>query len=900
MGFLDGLRGGQYLGFSTQNVPIIDITKYAPLFTSPKVSSGTDKSNDTDGIKTFRGETENYNDGLRYVANEKADAHSKMVTAVETNNKDLFIESQSRLADAYSLETELNNSKLWMEQNYTALNKNMENYEPTSTAWIKTEGDKIVPVGFKGKSGSSLIDSRYLHGNKSYNISEMSNYWDDITKGSPNFDPKTGHLKDVPERVNAQTAFGVPKGTDSRNEILEIFNAAQSGYSEYKNVLINKEKQGDGVYEHSKFPLYGTDIWSIKTRNNDINIETAAGVTWNMLSSPAQLQEIDNFYKSVSKDPEQLNYLSSKLLLIRPEDLGEGKTIKDAKNYIKDEFDKTISDVSAYKYGAYTIIPLDVNGNQVKEDSPNVAGYKGLLVPVDINKPNADELLRSLVTEDTLPIFTEAYVGNKANDLKGVYSQRSIEEDLNRYLIKQAADTNVNIGDKVKVSKMNTLSGEAIPMFAASADQGTRTSANFNFGNNSRGVANIKLNRVNYGNAYTLSEHVTAPTSAYIVGGNNVIGAGSLSEGWEVSTYKGEVSNMPLAIRYDEFNDKTKIYYNNVQKNLEPFGLSNLIGGGDAAYNDFINDPNSFIFSNTEGNTYLDIIDNSNLNPDEKLYVANVIGLLNGIGHGPGTGSLDYKSIKDNAYYGRNYNGTPLSNFNYMNVSDEVIDIASDMIDYGGMVYQYKQMKENSSGLRDVNIGNKIINQNAMYLTESDVMIDNLSVWNNDYGLDTPYFRADMEYDIGSNPAAFLALEVNVSGTANPKKDTQISALGGNNYSLDELVRMYKVNVNDINKIIAEDINADQKINKIIKEINDKTGGGLAITHNYKTIGNDKNKLVTDGFITLSPNEVLSSAGGRYEKDIHAVYSNKYGNIGFDNFNNLKNWLNSTIITSDE
>lgn len=900
MGFLDGLRGGQYLGFSTQNVPVIDITKYAPLFTSPNISSSTGKSDDSEGIKTFRGDTENYNDVLRYVANEKADARSNMVIAVETNNKELFTESQIRFVNASALETEMNNSKLWMEQNYTALTKNMESYEPTSTAWIKTEGDKIVPVGFKGKSGSSLIDPRYLHGNKSYNVSEMLNYWDDITKESPNFDPRTGHLRDVNERVNAQTAFGVPKGTNSRTEILKIFEDAKGGYSEYKNILINKEKQGDGVYEHQQFPLYGTDIWSIKTTNNDINIETAAGVTWNMLSSNAQLQEIDNFYKDVFRDPSQLNYLSAKPLIIRPEDLGEGKTIEDAKSYIEDEFDKTISDVSAYKYGTYTIIPLDVNGNQVKEDSPNVVGYIGLLIPVDTDNPNADELLRSLVTEDTLPIYAEAYVGNKANDLKGVYSQRSIEKDLNRYLIKKSADANINIGDKVKVNKMNTLSGEAIPAFANPDTQGQRANVKFNFGYTGTGIANIKLNRVKYGNAYTLSENITAPTRAYIVGSNDAIGAGSLNEGWNIRTYKGEVSNMPLAIRYDEFDEKTQAYYGNTKKKLQQFGLSDLIGGNNASYNDFINDPNSFVFTNTDGTTYLNIINNSTLNEDEKIYIANVIELLDGISVGPGTSNLDYKSIKNNAYYGKKYDGTPLSNFNSMNVSDEVFEIASNIIDYGGMVYQYKQMRENSSSLRDVNIGNKIINQNAMYLTESDVMIDNLSVWNDDYGLDTPYFRAEMEYNIGSNPASFLELEVNVTGTANPKKDTQISALGGNNYSLDELVRMYKVDVEYINEIVAKDISADQKINEIIKEINNKTGGGLTITHNYKTIGNDKNKLVTDGFITLSPNEVSSSAGGRYEKDIYNMYANKYGNIGFDNFNNLKNWLNSIVINSEE
>ena len=59
MGFLDGLRGGQYLGFTSQNVPVIDVLSAAPLFQQPK-ATGSSKD-DFEPIDAWEGTTANWN-----------------------------------------------------------------------------------------------------------------------------------------------------------------------------------------------------------------------------------------------------------------------------------------------------------------------------------------------------------------------------------------------------------------------------------------------------------------------------------------------------------------------------------------------------------------------------------------------------------------------------------------------------------------------------------------------------------------------------------------------------------------------------------------------------------------------------------------------------------------------
>ncbi|MFA6754587.1 MAG: hypothetical protein WCR68_01980, partial [Candidatus Dojkabacteria bacterium] len=261
--------------------------------------------------------------------------------------------------------------------------------------------------------------------------------------------------------------------------------------------------------------------------------------------------------------------------------------------------------------------------------------------------------------------------------------------------------------------------------------------------------------------------------------------------------------------------------------------------------------------------------------------------------------ALSYEEIKTNAYLGRDASGKSIIDPN--NISDELQNVISEIIDYGGMVYQYKQMSDKASGLINVHLDNKIINQNGMYLTEPDVMIDQNSNWNKNYGLDTPYFSVEFEYNIGSNFDSFLGLELNVSGIPSQNDDKIISSLGSNNYTIKELVKIYEVNVDDIKTIVNdEDLAADMKINGIVNLISKKTGDGLEIKHNYKSLNNNKDIIIMDGFASLTPNEVASPSGGKYDKDIFSMYSSKYGNMGFDNYNNLSSWLNNSATIKTE
>ena len=50
----------------------------------------------------------------------------------------------------------------------------------------------------------------------------------------------------------------------------------------------------------------------------------------------------------------------------------------------------------------------------------------------------------------------------------------------------------------------------------------------------------------------------------------------------------------------------------------------------------------------------------------------------------------------------------------------------------------------------------------------------------------------------------------------------------------------------------------------------------------------------------MTPNEVAGPSGGEYSKDVFNMYSSKYGNMVFDNYNNLSSWLNNSATIKTE
>ena len=673
MGFLDGLRGGQYLGFTSQNVPVIDVLSAAPLFQQPKATDSSSKD-DFEPIDAWEGTTANWNNSYQQAQGMKSQAKYEMEKTFRSGDKQGYNRAYSAYNDAMQLETNLRMSKVQLESAKTEDINRLSGYDPNSKAWIDVEGGHALPVGFTGDVTSSLIKANNYSQGKVRKVADMNNWYDQSTYNIPPIDEK-GRLRPVDARASGRTAYGVLKGTDSNKEILQLFRDGKTAYNSNNWVLNEADISAGNIGFTANAPLYDSQIWKYKTKNNLMNIETAAQLTYENLSSDARKQEKDKVVDMLMTNPSQLNYIAAKVFAVDPDDLGEGKTMKDAKENIESQIQHLIANDPVYANGGYEI-----------QETTN--GYKAFLVPVKkelLDDPNAAEIFQDLVTGVTINDITASYVSNKANNLKRVYAITDLEKDVDRYLLKQAADTNINIGSKTPVTKMN-LKSYAIAAFADPDNQGKTRAVDFNYGtnNSSNGIALTNLNAVSYGNAYQPAQDVNVTGETFLVDNDGSIRAGSLNQNWKVDSYLGEVSNMPLSVRVIDFGQKTQIFYNDfIQDYLASLGLNNLVGGSTGSYNDFMEDPNSFLFTNTKGNEYANIIQNSNLNNDEKLYIKNLVDILTGNIKGQTYVSLDYSKLKSYAYSGKSLDGNALG-INPTNLSNEVTNLASALIDYGG------------------------------------------------------------------------------------------------------------------------------------------------------------------------------------------------------------------------
>ena len=99
MGFLDGLR--QYLGFTSQNVPI-DVLSAAPLFEQPKATDSSSKD-DFEPIDAWEGTTANWNNSYQQAQGMKSQAKYEMEKSFRSGDKQGYNRAYSAYNDAMQL-----------------------------------------------------------------------------------------------------------------------------------------------------------------------------------------------------------------------------------------------------------------------------------------------------------------------------------------------------------------------------------------------------------------------------------------------------------------------------------------------------------------------------------------------------------------------------------------------------------------------------------------------------------------------------------------------------------------------------------------------------------------------------------------------------------------------------
>ncbi len=868
MGFLNGLRGGQYLGFTTQNVPTIDILSTAPLFQRASGSSGSSgKSSDIDPIDTWEGESYNWNNAMNKASAMQSQGKSLMRKGVMNEDQEMFQQGRSLVTQGNYMQTQLESNRIYLKNTRDAEITRLGQYDSNSIAWQEREGNVAMPVGFTGDANSSLFDPNNYRGGKMYRVSDMEGYHNQYSYDFSYLNDQTGQIDQNVDRIAAgDNSYGVMKGTDSNKEMLQLLQDAKTTYQEQGFVDLSRTE----VTTNPNHPLYQSDIWKVTSKNNEIAVETAALLTYNNMSKSGREQQRDMLIETVGENPMMLNSLAAIPMVVTVNDLEKGKTAEDAKALIENNFAK-MKEFPAYENGKYELQPI-------KNQDGTIVGYQSILYPVDPTNPNANETLLSLVTPNTVDTFTAQYVANKANDLKGVYSQNLIDDDLDRYLLKKGADTNINMGNDL-VDKMNTLSFAYAGLTEASANNSKKTFIIRNSSikePNSNQYANIKLTQFNAGNAYTTSGDIPIPSNGnvYMYGSSAITSTYGNVANVKLKKVDGTAQYMPLSVRVTDVPEYLMKKYNSErwkeELGLYELGLENLIGGNSTAFEQFLKDDSKIIFSDYNDAT-IKMIDESGLNDTEKDYLKNAIFYL-------ADGKENHYSsaeIRSNILEGKKHDGYKID---ITDVGDNVLSLVEDLFNMGGYVRKYREVKSwNDKYGGDIDMTNKYVVQDLKYMTDKSKILldDNSDEWYEEKGSYVPYFGGVGEVNVANSLDNFMNLEFSID-INHPGANSIFKDIPYSTFSLNELTQLLEFeedNYEELQKTLDdEDLNSGEKLDSILEYIIDYGENvseetkqvTLMIDNPFTYIG--EGRFESNSLFNASPSEIKSSLGGVHNK----------------------------------
>lgn len=864
--FLDGIRGGQYLGFNAGGLQLSDLSKFIQPTQSTRGSKGSG-GDGSDAYEGLRGETNVFaqreadvNNQLSSIQGSMEEAYSnyeytgdkKYLNEVNSLNSEyvkLRSEQTSMLSGRNTLKTRLDETV----KHYDSFNPNSKLLTSQGMAFGYQPGENLLG---RGKTFSTPIQGlNYAH----------------QASGLPENYMKPG--------LNSLYGYGYGKEDNMRTHIDKVFNSSENAYTGVGRIneqAIEKDANTGSIINK---------WYEIYDRNNTGNVNTVVTGIYSNLTEGEKSQAKSDVLNSI----EKFNLTGNSPDLIKATNLALPYMNIERKEGESDEdYNKRVKALDDQVLTPWKQMGFDVEKNE--EYGMYVIGYdptKGI--------PNDPTVIDNMA---------KLYTMNTALEISGAYTIIDHKESLNRFSSNSTRIVNNMGGEDVEHKTINKLTRGLLD-FATGND-----SANKNqiqpvniFGSTTK---NVNLNGIQMGGSYEIDfdfplggsgpSHVQVGdniSSLSLTGFNAVMETGTLSEMPEFVEYgqKGEIY-YPKAFKRDLINNDNMTFKPLISNDSDVLGISTLdqnyfkfsdkrvLPFGKASMDKTYSRPDG-----TKGYKYEQIImDSPDYSPEAKEYLVsmfNEIEQLNvffrsGVDVSEMTRSEFQRKFKDISF---RYN-QKLSDPKYIGKGITQNDIelfllnVSRMADYKFSNQLLNQNVVDNPALRN---SNKIHNYDptnyGINIYPKSFYHDTNDEWsgirdkNGGYKAEL-YMGVNAERVVDINASGFgnysnLSFAVN---TTNVDKD-----IYPNNYSLEELMGMAypteRSRKSQLSKIETVKGSSADKLNVLINDLSSQLG--ITIVNPYTRGSADNVLLISNVYIPFTFSQAIGTFGGKQDVNLY-------------------------------
>jgi hypothetical protein len=423
MGFLNGLRGGQYLGFAPQKVDSIDITQYAPLFqnTKPSVDKTSTKNDiDVEPMNTWEGNVYNHvigvNNANGLITQGKSDIEKGLFLMQHDNEagRQLYQQGVNSVTEGNNMLLQYDLLKPLAEQQKLDIEKKIDSLKTEHTA-LDPNGN---PLGYK--EGSYLDIENYDKSIKPFiKISEMNDYYDEATYATPSFQLGANGIS-MANQLNFDFD-GAKKETDVMKFLSDRYNDIKT----ISNQIVeagNFNQPLSNIQELTNWGVLANVKSSLTTDSNISNIISLQEGFWQTLSVDQQKETIQMVFDDIS------NYgygIANKFFKV---------INSDNKKSLEEQANSIIENNPVYS--SYRI-------QEQKDSKGKVISYTAILTPNlqrkedesddDFNARN-NENLEKIFSPQNREIISEEYLKTKMLDISNIYTYNKYAEDQEVFL----------------------------------------------------------------------------------------------------------------------------------------------------------------------------------------------------------------------------------------------------------------------------------------------------------------------------------------------------------------------------------------------------------------------------------------------------------------------------------
>ena len=602
MGFLDGLRGGQYLGFNAGGLQLSDLSKFVQPAQRTRVSGSS--GGDSDPYVGLRGETSVFaqqeadvNSQLSSINESMTEAYSNYEYTGDKKYLDEATQLYTQYAGLKEQQTTMLSGRNTLKTRLEETTKHYENISPNAKLLTSQN------TAFGYQQGENLLGQ----GKRFSTPMEGLNYAHEAS-GSPE-----NYMK--PNLPNLY-GYGYGKDANLRGYIQKTFQDSQESYSGFGRIneeAIEKDAN-TGAIVNKWYEMYDKD--------NTGNVNTVVTGIYSNLSKDNKLEAKSDVLSIIEKFNLTGSYsdlMKAILLEIPYAKITQKEKETDAEFKARVEsIDNSV--MNEWKAQGFNAIKDTDNGIYV--------------IQYDITNgiPNDPATLDNLA---------KLYTMNTALEISGAYKIEDHKISLNRFVANTTKVTVNNGGEDLEHLTMNKIT-QGVMYYLTGNDEKNLLGLEPRsiFGSNNM---KIDFNKVTIGNTYDVDFSMPVGNQGAVhvdIGGSiNSLGL----EGFNAVSETGVLSEMP---EFGEYGQKAETYYpkafareftDNDNSTFKPLVVNNVDVLGISTL-----DPNYFKFSDKRvlpfGKTafdkvdsggakiykYEDIINKSDYTPEAKTYLTDM------------------------------------------------------------------------------------------------------------------------------------------------------------------------------------------------------------------------------------------------------------------------------------